>query len=103
MSTEITTTIRMPKETLIKIKSLAVEKGTTQTKIINDLLNIAINEREKKSKGLKKAEVINHKMPGYNPKYQGSLDNIIGIGEVDKNIDVDKELDNIHFNEELYK
>lgn len=32
MTTETTTTIKMPKETLIKIKSLAVKKGTSPEK-----------------------------------------------------------------------
>jgi N-acetylglutamate synthase-like GNAT family acetyltransferase len=46
MTFETTTTITMTKETLIKIKSLAVKKGTTQKNIINELLNEALNRKE---------------------------------------------------------
>jgi hypothetical protein len=96
-----TTTVKLPSQTLIKIKSLAVEKGTTQNNIINDLLNKALNETETKEKI--KARKINHEMPFYDPKRKGNLANIIGTGEVDKDIDVDKVLDNIHYKDESYK
>jgi len=99
MATEVTTTIKMPKETLIRIKSLAVEKETSQKNIINDLLNKALKIENKKGKV--KAKAI--QMPFTDSKRKGNLKNIMGTAEVNPNIDVDKVLDNIHFKEELYK
>jgi len=103
MTNETVTTIKLPNETLKKIKLLAIEKGTTQKRVINDLLNQALNKTENKSTGLPKARIINKEMPDYNPKRKGNLANIMGAAEVDEDIDVDKVLDNIHFKEELYK
>ncbi|WP_409200445.1 hypothetical protein [Methanobrevibacter sp. DSM 116169] len=104
MTNETVTTIKLPNETLKKIKLLAVEKGTTQKKIINDLLNQALNKTENEITELPKSEVINHKMPGYDPKYKGSLENIIGIVEVDnpEKIDVQEIKDSIRMKKGLY-
>ncbi|KZX14235.1 hypothetical protein [Methanobrevibacter filiformis] len=82
MSTEVTTTIKMPKETLIKIKSLAVEQGTSQKNIINALLNEALSR--KKDTGLPKARIINHEMIGYDP------DKKLNFGDCVKNFRVNK-------------
>jgi len=103
MKTETLTTVKIPNETLIKIKGLAVEKGTTQTDIILQFINKGLNKTKNKATGLPKARVINKELPYYNPNKKGSLKNIIGAGKVDKDIDVDKALDNIHYKEELYK
>lgn len=104
MTNETATTIKLPKETLKKIKLLALEKGTTQKRITNDLLNQALNKPENEIAGLPKAEVINHKMLGYDPKYKGSLENIIGIVEVNnpEKIDVQELKDSIHMKKGLY-
>jgi len=103
MKTETLTTIKIPNETLIKIKTLAVEKGTTQTDIILQFINKGLSRTKNKATGLPKARVINHELPYYDPKREGNLANIMGTAEVDEDIDVDKVLDNIHFKEELYK
>jgi len=47
-----TTTLKIPIETLIKIKTMAVEKGTSQNNIINDLIIIGLKDIEK-NKGRK--------------------------------------------------
>ena len=95
------TSIQIPTDILIEIKAMAVKQGTSQNTIINSLI---IKGMEKtKQKGKIKARVINHEMPGYDPKRKGNLANIMGTAEVDEDIDVDKVLDNIHFKEELYK
>ncbi|MCC7554042.1 MAG: hypothetical protein KO202_06105 [Methanobacteriaceae archaeon] len=101
MTNEVTTTIKMPKETLIKIKSLAVEKGTSQKNIINDLINKGLKTTENKE-GKKKAREI--QMPFTDSNKKGSLKNIIGIAEVDnaEDIDVNELIDNIHYKKELY-
>jgi len=100
MTTEVTTTIKMPKETLIRIKSLAVEKETSQKNIINKLLNQALNLNENKSIGLQKARKI--QMPFTNPNKKGNLKDMGGIVEIDDNIDVNEVLDNIHTKKRLY-
>ncbi|MCL2688034.1 MAG: ribbon-helix-helix domain-containing protein [Methanobrevibacter sp.] len=104
MSTEITTTIKMPKETLIRIKSLAVEKGTSQKNIINDLLNKALKITDNKTNGKIKARVINKEMIGYNPDKKHTSMDLIGIVKVDnpEKIDVQELKDSIHFKKELY-
>lgn len=104
MTTETTTTIKMPKETLIKIKSLAVKKGTSQKNIINELLNEALSRRFDKSTEKIKARVINSEMPGYDPDNKVNIDDLIGIAKVDnaEDIDVNETIDKIHYKKELY-
>lgn len=104
MSTEVTTTIKMPKETLIRIKALAVEKGTSQKNIINDLLNKALKTTDNKTTGKIKARVINKEMPGYDPDKKLNFNDSVGIIEVDnpKDIDVQELKDSIHFKKDLY-
>jgi len=96
-----TTTIRIPSDTLIKIKSMAVKKGTTQNNIINDLINKGLKNTEK---GKIKARKINHELPFYNPDKKLNSMGLIGIVEVDdaENIDVQELKDSIHFKKELY-
>ena len=97
-----TTTIRIPSSTLIKIKSMAVKKGTTQNNIINDLINKGLKNTGKTGKI--KARKINHEMPYYDPDKKLNSMDLIGIVEVDdaENIDVQKLKDSIHFKKELY-
>ncbi|KZX17202.1 hypothetical protein [Methanobrevibacter filiformis] len=104
MTTETTTTIKMPKETLIKIKTLAVEKGTTQKNIINELLNEALNRKEHENTGKIKSRVINHEMIGYDPDKKLNFNDSVGIVEVDnaENIDVKELKDSIHMKKGLY-
>jgi predicted DNA-binding protein len=104
MKNETVTTIKIPNETLKRIKHLAVEKGTTQKKVINDLLNQALNRAENKSTGLPKARVINHEMLGYDSDKKVNSKDLIGIVEVDgaEKIDDQELKDSIHFKKELY-
>ena len=104
MKTETTTTIKLPNETLLKIKGLALEKRTTQSQIIKEFINKGLSKTEKEDTGKVKARVINKDMSGYDPKYEGSLKNIIGIVEVDKpeDIDIQELKDSIHYKKELY-
>ena len=104
MKTETLTTIKIPNETLIKIKTLAVEKGTTQTDIILQFINKGLSKTKNKATGLPKARVINSEMPGYDSNYKGNLKNIIGTAEVDnpEKIDVQELKDSIHYKKELY-
>ena len=83
------TSIKLPKDMLIKIKAIAVEKETTQNNVITDLIAKGLKVNEK-NKGKIKAEVINHKMPFYDPEKKVNLDDLVGIAKVDnvENIDV---------------
>ena len=71
------TSIRLPKEMLIQIKALAVEKETTQNNIITEFI----------AKGLKTAEKDKSKikqMPFVDPDKKGNMGNNAGIIEVEK-------------------
>jgi hypothetical protein len=92
-----TTTVKLPSDILIKIKAMAVEKGTTQNKIMNELI----------AKGLKTAEKDKPKikqMPFTDPHRKGNFKNIMGKGKVEnpENIDVLELKNSIHFKKELY-
>ncbi|KZX10136.1 ribbon-helix-helix domain-containing protein [Methanobrevibacter curvatus] len=104
MKNETITTIKLPNETLKRIKLLAIEKGTTQKKVINDLLNQSLNRVENKSTGKIKARIINSEMPGYDPDNKANIDDLIGIAKVDnaKDIDVNELIDSIHYKKKLY-
>ena len=99
MKNKTITTIELPNETLKRIKILAIEKGMTQKKVINDLLNQSLNMAENKPKGLPKARIINSQTD----KKLNSM-GLIGIVEVDdtENIDIQELKDSIHFKKELY-
>jgi len=91
------TSIRLPKEMLIQIKALAVEKETTQNNIITEFI----------AKGLKTAGKDKPKikqMPFTDPEKKGNMRNNAGIIEVEnpENIDVKELKDSIHFKKELY-
>lgn len=102
MSGVKTTTVKLPTDTLIKIKAMAVEKGTTQNNIINDLINKGLKATGKNGKI--KAKFINNRLPKAKnvTKEYDSLKDMAGIIEVDENIDVNEVIDNIHFKKELY-
>jgi len=104
VKTETLTTIKIPNETLIKIKGLAVEKSTTQTDIILQFINKGLDKTEKEHNELPKARVINSEMPGYDPDKKFNSIDLIGIVEVDnpEKIDVQELKDSIHFKKELY-
>ena len=90
-----TTTVKIPSNILIKIKTLAVEKGTTQNNIINELINRGLQNAETK-KGKIKARKINHEMPFYNPDKKGNLKNIVGIVKLDHETDAVKVKNSIY-------
>ena len=98
-----TTTLRLPSETLIKIKAIAVEKGKSQNNIINELINkgLKVNETEK---GKLRSRVINHEMLGYDPDKKLDFKDSAGIVEIEnpEKIDVQELKDSIHFKKELY-
>lgn len=96
------TTIEISKDTLIKIKAIAVKQGTTQNTIINNLINKGLKATKKQEKI--KTKVINHEMPFYDPKKKVDLDDLVGIAKVDnaENIDVKELKDSIHHKKELY-
>jgi len=98
-----TTTLRLPKEILIKIKALAVENGKSQNSIINELINKGLKSSEN-NEGKIKARVINHEMPGYDPNKKFKLNDSLGIIEVEnpEKIDVQGLKDSIHYKKELY-
>ena len=97
------TSIKLPKDMLIKIKAIAVEKETTQNNVITDLIAKGLKIQEK-NKGKIKARVINHEMPYYDPDKKVNLDDLVGIAKVDnaEDIDVNELIDSIHFKKELY-
>jgi predicted DNA-binding protein len=92
-----TTTIRIPSDTLIKIKSLAVKKGTTQNNIINDLINRGLKNTEQ-NKGKIRAKLINEKLPkpkNKAKKYE-NLKDMAGI------IKLDHETDSVKLKNSIY-
>ena len=96
------TSIQIPSDILIEIKAMAVKEGTTQNTIINNLI---VKGMEKtKQKGKIKAEVINHKMHGYDPDKKLSFKDSVGIIEVDnpEKINVQELKDSIHYNYNIY-
>jgi N-acetylglutamate synthase-like GNAT family acetyltransferase len=90
------TSIRLPKEMLIQIKALAVEKETTQNNIITEFI----------AKGLKTAvkEPKIKQMPFIDPDKKGNFENSCGTANVEnaENLDVNELIDSIHFKKELY-
>ncbi|KZX17523.1 hypothetical protein MBCUT_01980 [Methanobrevibacter cuticularis] len=97
------TSIQIPKDTLIKIKAIAVEKGTTQNKVIIDFINKGLENTEPKNRKVK-ARIISDELPEPKTKTKTykSLKDMAGIVKVDKNIDVDEVLGNIHMKKGLY-
>ena len=79
------TSVKLPKEMLIKIKAIAVEKEITQNKVITDLLAKSLNMTEK-DKAKKKAKFINDKLP----KLEGEaedLEDLAGFVKLDYETD----------------
>ena len=88
------TSIHIPIDTLIKIKSMAVKKGTTQNNIIVELINKGLEKAEKIKEENKenetaierierltngKAEILNKDT--YNPSKSNSIKDIIEAPE----------------------
>lgn len=94
------TSIKLPKEMLIKIKAIAVEEETTQNKVITDLIEKGLKATKKQGKI--KAKKI--QMPFNNPDKKGSIKDSIGIVEIDnpENLDVNELIDSIHTKKDLY-
>ena len=88
------TSIQIPTDMLIEIKAMAVKQGTTQNKIINNL--IAKGMEKTKQKGKIKARKINHEMPGYDPNHKGSLSDMVGI------VKLDHETDSVELKNSIY-
>jgi len=75
----IRTSIKIPSETLIKIKAIAVRNGTNQNNIINDFINKGLKNTEKKQ-GEIKIKIINDELKIPAPKgYEGlQIDDLVG-------------------------
>jgi N-acetylglutamate synthase-like GNAT family acetyltransferase len=73
------TSIKLPKEMLIKIKALAVEKEMTQNNIITELLAKSLNMNIKSKK---KAKFINDRLPKLEGKAE-DLEDLAGFIELD--------------------
>jgi len=88
------TSIHIPIDTLIKIKSIAVKKGTTQNNVIIELINKGLKRNEKMTEDNKtketaierverltngKAEILNKDT--YNPNKSNSIKDIIEAPE----------------------
>ena len=84
-----TTTLRLPSETLIELKALAIRKGKSQNDIINEFINKGL-KNSNKLKGKIKARKINHEMPGYDPEKKSNSKDIIGIVKLDHETDAVK-------------
>ena len=96
------TTVHIPIDTLIKIKSIAVKKGTTQNNVINELINKGLENKSKTKKI--KARIINDELPKPKTKtksYQ-SLKDMGGIIKLDKEVDINEVIDSIHTKKGLY-
>ncbi|MCL2116747.1 MAG: hypothetical protein FWH29_11065 [Methanobrevibacter sp.] len=91
------TTINIPKDMLKAVKSLAVEKETTQTNIILDFIAKGLKATEKDNPRIKQ-------MPFVDPENKKDFKDSIGIIEVEnpENLDVLELKDSIHFKKELY-
>ena len=91
------TSIKIPKEMLIQIKALAVEKEKTQNDIITEFIAKGLKNIEKDKPKIKK-------MPFTDPDRKGNLKNIMGKGKVEnpESIDVLELKNSIHFKKELY-
>jgi hypothetical protein len=91
------TSIRLPKEMLIQIKALAVEKETTQNNIITEFIAKGLKATEKDKPRIKQ-------MPFIDPDKKGNFENSCGTAKVEnpENIDVNELIDSIHYKKELY-
>jgi len=91
------TSIKIPKEMLIQIKALAVEKEKTQNDIITEFIAKGLKNIEKDKPKIKK-------MPFTDPDRKGNFKNIMGKGKVEnpESIDVLELKNSIHFKKELY-
>jgi hypothetical protein len=97
------TTISIPTDTLVKIKELAVRKGTTQNKIINEFINNGLKDIGKGQKN----KFIKDRLPkpkNVTKKYD-SLKDMAGICEIEnpENTDINDIIDNALYKMDLYK
>jgi hypothetical protein len=76
------TTIEISTDTLIEIKAMAVKQGTTQNKIITELINKGLKATGNKE-GKLKSRVINHEMLGYKKKKKIHFKDSEGIVEIE--------------------
>jgi len=104
MDDYVSTSIRIPLDELVKVKEMALREKTSQNSILNDL--IARGLKDKLKEGFGGLKVVNHEMPGYDPKHKGNLANIMGTADVDeeiaKDLDVNELIDSIHTKKGLY-
>jgi len=91
----VKTSIEIPREVFSKVKSLATTEGTTQNKIINDLIVKGLKTAGENT-GKIKAEAINHKMPYYDPKQKSNSNDLIGIVKLDHKTDAVELKNSIH-------
>jgi len=87
-----TTTLRLPSETLIKIKAIAVETGKSQNNVMNELINKGLKATEK---GKIKAKIINDKLPKLEGKAE-NIEDLAGFVELDYKTNAVNLKDNIH-------
>ncbi|MDR0913317.1 MAG: hypothetical protein LBM96_12090 [Methanobrevibacter sp.] len=82
------------------IKRLANEKSTSVNEVISNFLKNAVEKEETNIEKIKRMS-INHQMPFYdeiiNDPDSASLNDIIGIGDINYEIDPIELKDNIHF------
>jgi len=87
MEEVVKTSIEIPREILAEIKSLATRKGTTQNKIMNELIVKGLKNDEKSKRKIK-AKLINDKLPKVNAtKKYDSLKDMAGIVKLDHKTD----------------
>ena len=91
-----TTTLRLPSETLIKIKTIAVETGKSQNKVILELIDKGLKDKEK-NRGKIKAKLINDKLPKLGGKAE-DIEDLVGFIEIDnpEDLDIKELIDDIH-------
>jgi len=79
MGEVIRTSIKIPTDTLIKIKTIAVRKGTSQNNIINDFIDNGLEKIEKKQ-GKIETQIINDELKIPAPKGYEKLkiDDLVG-------------------------
>jgi len=85
MTTTVKTTLNLDKNIMKNIKLIAINKETTQTKVINDLLEKAIEKEDKIFKKNPKIKMM--KKSRFKKDSSKSFDELIGSIETEKEID----------------
>jgi 5-bromo-4-chloroindolyl phosphate hydrolysis protein len=101
MEEVVKTSIEIPREVLAEVKSLATRQGTTQNKIMNELIANGL-KTIKENNGKIKAKLVKLPKAMNVTKEYDSLKDMAGIVEIDENIDVNEIINNVHFKKELY-